>query len=353
MYDNNEYIIYDNIDMKVNDLFLINDLNTLDDCIIFLNNSYASAFTYNKINKICYFKISLLNMKSTCNLNINDINHDINECFITVFKKQIINNGLICPTYINHLDCFIKLCASLYLIEDEISFVIIFSSLHETVNIMNHVYNILNNYKNIKIVTLIFDINYDNSNKFNYQCCKKLWGLDILNYNNLLLLDSDFEFINHINISNEIINKGNDIHITNTYDMLIDFDKDVINNINELFNMNNNYFVLNLHWIINKELFNKFIIYLKSIIHNYEDYILHERRIYFEIMMYKLFILKYFRNSLNIIDYTELSLKYQRYFLFDMPLDNNEINIYHANVAIGNYVNTNKNNYLIKVHNDR
>ena len=73
--------------MKINDLFLIRDLNTLDDCINFLDNSYSSAFSYDKINRICYFKISLNNTKSTSHLNIDNVIHDINECFVTVFKK--------------------------------------------------------------------------------------------------------------------------------------------------------------------------------------------------------------------------------------------------------------------------
>jgi len=355
IFNKKEYLIYDNIDMKINDLFLIRDLNTLDECINFLDNSYSSAFSYDKINRICYFKISLNNIKSTCYLNIDNIIHDINECFLTVFKKQVIANGLICPTYINHIDCFTILCRSLNFIIDDITFVIIFSSLNETVQIMNQVYNILYNYKNIQIVTLIFDIDYNHTNKFNYQCAKKFWGLEILNYNNLLVLDSDFEFINNINISNEIYNRGNIIHVTNKYDIMFDLDKSVLDNINQLLNINSIFFPLNLYWFINKELFVHFINYLNSRLNNinYNDYILNESKIYFEIVMYKLFLLNFFQNRLNIIDYTDLSYKYQKYFLFDMNLDCNEINTYNANMAISNYINTDKSKYLIKLHNDR
>jgi len=66
--------------------------------------------------------------------------------------------------------------------------------------------------------------------------------------------------------------------------------------------------------------------------------------------MYKLFLLNFFQNRLNIIDYTDLSYKYQKYFLFDMNLDCNEINTYNANMAISNYINTDKSKYLIKLH---
>jgi len=237
---------------------------------------------------------------------------------------------------------------------DKISFVIIFSSFHEAVQIMNCVYPLLINYKNIEIVTLIFDVEYNNKNKFNYQTAKKLWGLEILNYDNLLLFDSDFEFINPINIYDEAKKNGGNIHIT--YYIMIDIDKNVLNNANELLNINSTVFPLNMYWFINKELFTLFINYLKSRLNNsmnYNDYILYHSKIYFEIILYYLFILNFYTDKLNIIDYTYLSYKYRTYFLWDMNLNYDEIIRYNANIAIANYVNTDKTKYLIKVHNDR
>jgi hypothetical protein len=354
VFNEKEYIIYENINMKINDLFLVNNLNNLEECINFLHTSFASAFSYDKINKVCYFKISLVNTKSTCCLNMNDVNYDISDSFITVFKKQVVSSGVICPTYINHLNCFIKLCKSFHFIMDKISFVIIFSSFHEAVQIMNCVYPLLINYKNIEIVTLIFDVEYNNKNKFNYQTAKKLWGLEILNYDNLLLFDSDFEFINPINIYDEAKKNCGNIHIT--YYKMTDFDKNVLNNANELLNINSTVFPLNLYWFINKELFTLFINYLKSRLNNsmnYNDYILYHSKIYFEIILYYLFILNFYTDKLSIIDYTYLSYKYRTYFLWDMNLNYDEIIRYNANIAIANYVNTDKTKYLIKVHNDR
>lgn len=353
--DNSEYLFYENIDLQINDLLTVKELNTINDCLDFLDKSYASAFSYDKINKICYFKISFQYVKSTVNYNINNLKHKIDENFITVIKKNIINNGIICPTYINHLVHFKKLCNSIRYISDEITFVIVFSSLFEAINIMNQVYPILNKNKNIKILTLIFDVEYNNLNKFNYQCCKKLWALDILEYNNLLILDSDFEFINKINIYDEINNNSKTIHITNTYNLLFDFDKKILDNINNLLNINSNIFPLNLYWFINKQLFKKFIDYLISKINtnDYINFILNSNNIYFEIVMYNLFLINFYKDTLNIIDYTELSIKYQKYFLFDMPLINSEIKKYKANIAIAKYINTDKSLYLIKIHNDR
>jgi len=352
-----EYIIYKNMDLRINDLFLVNNSRSFDECIDYLSNSYASAFSYDIENNICYFKIIVDHTKSSCNLNMNmnDIIHKINSKFITVFKKQVITNGLICPTYINHLKYFIILCKSLHYIMDKISFVIIFSSLKEAVTIMESVSSILNEYKNIEVVSLIYDVTYSNTNKFNYQCAKKLWGLEILNYDNLILLDSDFEFINPINIFDEIRNNGNTLHITQTKEMLIHLDKTILNNINNLLNINSNYFPLDLYWNINKELFSQFLSYLGSRIPNmnYNDYILNNDSIYFEIIMYKLYLHEFFPERLTIIDYTNLSNKYKTYFLWDMKLNNEEMSTYKANIAIAKYVNTNKEKYLIRIHNDR
>lgn len=344
-----DYSIYDNAVIKGNDLYSVK-ANTLEECIYLLYKSYASAFTYDKIKKVCYFKIALHHTKSTCDLTMKDFN----KKFVTVIKKQVIHNGLICPTYIKHLDYFIILCNSLHFIVDAITFVIIFSSFQDVIKIMEKAYPILCKYKNIQVLTLVFDVDYNGINKYNYQCVKKLWCLDILDYRNVFIVDSDFEFINAINISKEIENRGNNLYITNTLDILYELDQKVLHSINKLFHKNYKIFPLNFHWIVNKKLFTYFINYLKKKTNgNYIDFILKDSGVYFEIVMYHLFLFEFFKKRFAIINYTPLSHKYKKYFLFQMKLDDSEIKAYHADVAIANFVNTDKSKYLMKVHNDR
>jgi hypothetical protein len=344
-----DYKIYDNAFIKGNDLYAV-EVNTLEECLHLLDKSYASAFTYDKIKKICYFKIALHHTKSTSDLTMKEMDKN----FVTVFKKQVIHNGLICPTYIKHLDYFIILCKSLHFIVDDITFVIIFSSFHDVIKIMHKAYPILCKFKNIQVMTLLFDVEYNGINKYNYQCVKKLWCLDTLDYKNVLLLDSDFEFINAINISKEIEKRGNNLYITNTLDILYELDQKVLHSINKLFHKNYKIFPLNLHWIVNKKIFTHFINYLKKKTNgNYIDFMLKDSGIYFEIVMYHLFLFEFFKKRFTIINYTPLSQKYKKYFLFQMKLDDSEIKAYHADVAIASFVNTDKSKYLMKVHNDR
>jgi hypothetical protein len=55
--NNIEYVIYENINILDNNILSI-DIDKLDNCIDYLNNSYYSTCVYNKIKQRCYFSIS-------------------------------------------------------------------------------------------------------------------------------------------------------------------------------------------------------------------------------------------------------------------------------------------------------
>ena len=166
-----QYLCYNNANIGGCDLFSVKSISTLNECMRYFENSYASAMSYDSLNRVCYFKIDPEYVKSEFKL-VKTAN------FTSVIKKHNITNGLLVPTYINDLKWYKMLCRSLHFILDKVTFVTIFSSLKEAVVILEDVFPLFSTFKNIRLCVMIFDIEYTDKNKYNYQCVKKLWGLD-------------------------------------------------------------------------------------------------------------------------------------------------------------------------------
>lgn len=342
--ENIEYTFYEEKLLKGFSLFSMKMTN-LYECIAVLKSSYASAFSYDVSNKTCFFKVNPEFVKSEGKIELK-----IAKGFITVIKKQTKYDGIIVPTYINDLAYFKILCKSLNKITDKTTINIIFSSYQEAQSMMEVVFPLYGLKQNITTNLLIFDIEYTNRNKFNYQCVKKLWGLERLKYDNIMIMDSDFEFINSININDEM-EKHADIIYENSYSLIM-FDKLVLDNINELLKTEFHMFPLDLLWIVNKQYFTRFLEDLAKIKPDYVEFFLDSSKIYFEIIMYRFFILKNFPKQFQVININDLCIKYDKKFVWDMDLDEEELKKY-KNIVISNLVKTENKDYLIRVHNDR
>jgi hypothetical protein len=270
---------------------------------------------------------------------------------MTVIKHRIAYDGIIVPTYINDLKWFKKLCESIHLVSDSVVFNIIFSSLDEAFIIMENVFPSIQNLKHVHTNILIFDIEYSSKNKFNYQCSKKLWGLETLNYENIVIFDSDFELINSVNLNTLIQEKGDRIYV-NSYSISY-FDKRVIDNINALFSTNFQMFPLDMLWVINKRLFTEFMKYLRTLKPDILEFFLDSQDLYFEIIMYRLFIISKFPNQFKLIDINNLCVKYDKKFMWDIPLTNQEQIDNDYDIAISRNIVCDKSRFFICVHNDR
>jgi len=336
-------IFYKNSSLSGSDLFT-RQLDTFEQCIEFFKTSYASAVSYNSITKLAYFKVAPDFVKSSPKLEeANGV--------MTIIKTRNAYDGIIVPTYINHLNWFKKLCESLYLVSDTFVFNIIFSSFNEAFTIMNDVFPALQNLKQIHTNILIFDEEYSSKNKYNYQCAKKLWGLEMLNYENIVIFDSDFEFINKVNLSALIREKGNNIYV-NSYS-ISGFDKQVIDNINALFSTDYQMFPLDMLWVINKHLFTGFMKYLSVLKPDIFEFILLSQDLYFEIIMYRLYVITNFPDQFSFKDINTLCKKYDKKFMWDMPLTKGEQSDYDYDIAISRNIDLDKSRFYICVHNDR
>jgi hypothetical protein len=340
-----KYKIYQNFDLMCCDLFLIDNIPNLDVLFNILENSYASCVTYDIEKKIGYFKCSYHDIYTFRNLKIYDLKHQICNKYITIMKrKEYCKNIVFVPTYINHKNYYVELFNSLKFIKDDICFCVTFSSLKEMYEIQHNTHK---KFGNIKMKFLIFDVEYNDKNKFSYQCSKKMWGWTHLEYDNLITLDSDFKFINDTNINDTISKYENKIYLSKPS---IKLDIDVLNYCNNILKTNFSYFPLELPWIINKNNLNLMIKYLSDINLSI-DSICNNNKILFEIILYRLFLLKdnLVEKTININKYTQ---KYNRNFLFDMPLNNNELNELEYDFAISYYTKTNEK-YFMSIHNDR
>ena len=350
---NNNYDLIDNTDIIYFDLYNKHFDNIID-FYDYFDKSYSNMATYDKKNKIGYFKINHNNIYNTNNPKNNYIH---NPDFISFIKKnKIKNNALLIPTYINHKSYFFNLLNSInnYIISDY-TVNIIFSSCEECYTIMNEYINLFNNdWENIynKTNIYIFNIDYNNINKFNYQSCKKIFGCDIIEYKNLMILDSDFMFINETNLDH-IYDKFKNIIIKNK--SIIPLDNQVVINSNNILDTNIDYFPFELPWIIEKNKFKQFYDYLKNI-NKSIDYLLNSKDIIFEIILYRYYCLKFYNNEYTKIDINHYIKKYDKNFIFDMNI--NIINDYDIIkkylFSVAKYNNCKyKNNMNLMIHNDR
>lgn len=343
-----DYKIYDNFDLMDCDLFMLKNIDSFDDLINILKNSYASCVSYDKINKIGYFKCDYNDIFFHRHKKIHDLKYQTHKNFITVLKKNNKNfdNNIMIPTYINHKTYYHDLMISLkHILDfDNICVYTIFSSLSEMQNILVDIYH---KFPKINLKFLIFDVKYDSKNKFIYQCVKKIWGFEKIKYKYLMILDSDFKFINDINIE-QTINKYKDIVFLTKPKIQLDID--VLNNINKLLCSNFMHFPLDLPWIINKDYFDQMYKYILEKKYDFDN-LLENNMPIFEIVLYNLFLVK--NNLAKKIIYTDkYQKKYNEVFLFEMKLTQEDRDKLCYDFAFSKNLNYNEKYYL-SVHNDR
>ena len=294
----NNIEILNNIDIIGFDLYEKKFVNLIEIVEYFIN-SYSSMVSIDTINYIAYFKI---NNKAIGNLNnfkykIKNF-YSKNKNFITL-KKRISykDNIIIIPTYKHHFNRCRKLLNSIHnniLDLKNINVFIILSSIEETKEFIHLLYS--DNYIKFKLNILIFDVEYTNMTKFNYQCFKKFYGLLKLNYKYCFMLDSDFSFIKKTYIIRDIQKYKNKMFLNTP---IINLDKNVLTKCNSVLQSKFQYFPLESPWIFEKEKILKLNekINIKSLFSN-------KNRI-FEIILYRLFLLQNYRKELEIIHITQ------------------------------------------------
>lgn len=107
---------------------------------------------------------------------------------------------VVVPTYIKDKVKYCNLVSSFIrsrtLYSDRILFVTVFSSERER-DVILHNCRACYNVTNIIMTSLIFDVTYDGSNKFNYQSAKKIWAVAQLpSQSKVVVVDSDCLFVN-------------------------------------------------------------------------------------------------------------------------------------------------------------
>jgi hypothetical protein len=337
------FVFYKNTLLTGADIFT-RQFDTLELCETYFKTSYASAVSYDSSSQLAHFKVMPKFVKSAPNF-------EAKTAITTIIKNRIAYDGILVPTYINDLKWFKKLCESLHLISDRVVFNIIFSSFDEAYIIMETVFPSFQHLTNIITNILIFDVEYSSKNKFNYQCAKKLWGLEKLNYENIVIFDSDFEFINKVDLSALIQEKGDRIYV-NSYSISC-FDKRVIDNINAFFSTDFKMFPLDMLWVVNKNLFTEFMKFLRTLKPDILEFFLNSQDLYFEIIMYRLYVISQFPGQFILKDINNLCVKYDKKFMWDIPMTKQEQIDNDYEIAISRNIECDKSYYYICVHNDR
>jgi hypothetical protein len=145
--------------------------------------------------------------------------------------------------------------------------------------------------------------------------------------------------------------KGDRIYV-NSYSISV-FDKQVIDNINALFSTDYQMFPLDMLWLINKTLFTEFMKYLRTLKPEILDFILFSQDLYFEIIMYRLYVINKYPEQFSCTTINALCAKYDKKFMWDMPLSKEEQSDYDYDIAISRNVHLDKSRFFICVHNDR
>ena len=329
-----EYDILYDTDITYYDVNFIK-FNSIEDLLLYFNkNSYTNMVSINMTLLIGYFKINYE--------NVYEKNFDIkkytikNINFITLKKKFLIKkNAILIPTYIGHKKYFINLINSIiYNVCSEYSINIIFSNIDECKQIMDDVPRIF--YEKMHIY--IYNVEYKGINKFNYQTKKKFFGLYIIPYEYCMIIDSDYLF-KKTNLDDDI-NKYKNIIFKNKYTIVLD--KNILFNTNKLLNSNYDFFPLENPWIYEKNKFIDMYKYFISININIIDFDFDYN--IFEIILYRLYCIKYYTN-----DYVLIDINFDR-FLFD-SIENHDYKYSISNkLALKN--NTTDNIKLI-LHLDR
>ena len=312
----------------------------LSEIVKYFINSHSSMVSIDTKNYIAHFKINDKAIGDINNLKYKTKKfYSKNNNFITL-KKRIVykDNIIIIPTYKNHFNRCIKLLNSIqsYILDiKDINVFLILSSVEETKEFISLLYD--DNLIKFKLNILIYNLDYTNQRKFNYQCFKKFYGLLKINYKYCFMLDSDFSFIRNTYIIKDIQKYKNKMFLNKP---IIKLDHKVLQKCNKILQSNFQYFPLESPWIFEKEkilkLDNK--INIKSFINN--------KLTIFEIILYRLFLLQNYEKELEIIHITQPG------FCYDF--DKNSIDFQKNQYVVAAY---NKNNITkkstLQVHNDR
>ena len=354
-----ENISIDNFNVKHKQFTLFSKkFNNMDKIIQYFNENFYTMVSINKTTFECDFTID--------NNYIGSFNEDKNKYYIgnilnneqyiikdnnyMIIKKNLYrDNNILIPTYDKHIEYAILLIESIYKFVNDIDNVII-NILVSSINEIKNIIEKLNNCKEIKthnINFLVYDYVCNEKNYKSYQTFKKFWGLLTLNYKYCMVLDSDFRYFNYTNINEDINLYKNKIFLNNigsvSSDKLGNFpvDNAVLKNVNNILNTEYNFFPLELPWIYEKdniELLNSKI--------NLQELSKPSKNVIFEIILYRLFILKYKPNN-----YEKIEL-YNEGFTFDFNI--NSIDLINHHYAISAYNTKNKSTATkMLVHTDR
>lgn len=341
----NNYLINNNIEI-LKDIIIIGfnlykkKFKNLKEIFKYFIKSHSSMVSIDTKNYIGYFKIN--------NKAIGDINnlkyktkkkYYKNNNFITLRKRIVYkDNVIIIPTYKDHFNRCRKLLNSIHIhILDikNINVFLILSSIEETKEFISLLYK--DNFIKFKLNILIYNVNYTNVSKFNYQCFKKFYGLLKIDYKYCFMLDSDFSFIRNTYIIKDIQKYKNKMFLNKP---IINLDHNVLDKCNSILESKFQYFPLESPWIFEKEKILKLNkkINLKSLFNN--------KKKIFEIILYRLFLLQNYTKELEIIHIN------QHGFYYDF--DKNSIDFKKNQYVVAAY---NQNNITkkstLQIHNDR
>ncbi|WP_443842563.1 hypothetical protein [Faecalibacillus intestinalis] len=180
---------------------------------------------------------------------------------------------IITPTYVNHFKYIRKYLESfLKYVNDKENVTLIFTISNNEKDKFNEVISDFKNKCDIKVLIFedilrYYNVPYTNEEllfkykKFSYQTLKKFYTMLYCNYKQMLVLDSETEFITETNIKNLFIDYFSNPFITfcdNTKLPYIgDFKKGVIYNCKLILNMSNDYWFLeNFVWFYDKDILN-------------------------------------------------------------------------------------------------
>eukprot|EP00746_Dinoflagellata_sp_MGD_P158731 gnl/MRDRNA2_/MRDRNA2_86545_c0_seq1.p1 gnl/MRDRNA2_/MRDRNA2_86545_c0~~gnl/MRDRNA2_/MRDRNA2_86545_c0_seq1.p1 ORF type:complete len:309 (+),score=23.86 gnl/MRDRNA2_/MRDRNA2_86545_c0_seq1:128-928(+) len=198
------------------------------------------------------------------------------------------------PTYPRHLPYYEKLVASYHdqaLFENQgVDFVTVFSSKQECRDMLSQ----CRSCNKTHVEVMIFDHPYNNVDKFNYQAAKKIWALDNMKQEHVLVMDSDFSFRPTLTQTPNFVDMArqyeNVIYLTKS-----DFglDVNVLENMNSLLDTQFDSFPLEPPWFFQKKHVTKLRQFLQSK-WGTDDYVemLLNGPTTFEIVLYRLFLMK-------------------------------------------------------------
>lgn len=255
--------------------------------------------------------------------------------------------AIMVPTYIGHKRHYKRLVQSLetYVQGDLFELVSVFSSLEESKVIYEQCPACQSWIQReswmtpkFDMRTLVFDYDYANRttllskqtgelalDKFNYQCAKKLWALERLTQDRVILFDSDFTLIQPFNLPSMFSTYE---HVLYETESRFPLDTMVLGSTNTLLNSSFTLFPLETPWIFTRSKTLQLVAYLKTHFgrEDYYGHLLETNTTYFETVLYRLFILATDPEFYNVRPDIKRARRMHHHenFLFDMSLNSTE-----------------------------